>query len=127
MILKAVEMGLGLIDKLIPDPEAKREAKLKLMELEQAGELKTLDAQMQVIVAEAKSEHPLTSQWRPITMLTFTALIVAHWLGFTSDRLPDDQVLELLSIVKVGLGGYVLGRSAEKGIQAWKAPPEKPV
>ena len=85
MILKAVEMGLGLIDKLIPDPEAKREAKLKLMELEQAGELKTLDAQMQVIVAEAKSEHPLTSQWRPITMLTFTALIVAHWLGFTSD------------------------------------------
>ena len=53
-------------------------------------------------------------------MLTFVGLIVAHWLGFTAENLSEGQVLALLGIVKVGLGGYVVGRSVEKGIKTWK-------
>jgi hypothetical protein len=85
-----------------------------------SGELKTLEAQKEIISSEAKSEHFLVAAWRPITMLVFVALIVAHWLGFTSPNLTEDQIMALLDIVKIGLGGYVVGRSFEKGVKSWK-------
>lgn len=75
------------------------------------------DAQKEVIVAEAKSESWITRNWRPITMLTFTALVVAHWFGLTA-AIPPEQVAALLEIVKYGLSGYVVGRSAEKVVPA---------
>jgi len=81
---------------------------------------KELDSAMKIIVAEAQSGSWLAQNWRPITMLTFVALIVAHWLGFTPQNMPEAQVMALLEIVKVGLGGYVLGRSGEKIAKAWK-------
>lgn len=111
-----------IIDKLFPDKDEAQKFKLKLLEMEQAGELKELESAAQIITAEAKSEHWLTANWRPITMLTFVALIVAHWLGWTAPGLSEAEALSLLEIVKVGLGGYVIGRSAEKGIKAWKKP-----
>jgi len=52
--------------------------------------------------------------WRPITMLTFVALIVARWLGWSAPNLAEAEALKLWDIVEIGLGGYVIGRSAEK-------------
>lgn len=74
-----------------------------------------------VIIAEAKGESSLQRNWRPITMLFFTALVGAHWLGWTAPGLSESEVLALLEIVKIGLGGYVVGRSVEKGIKTWKS------
>ena len=119
-VLGALGPAFDLIDDLFTSDEEKAEAKAKAMKLAQSGELKYLESASQIITAEASSQHPLTSQWRPITMLVFVALISAHWLGFTPENLPPEQVLALLEIVKLGLAGYVLGRSAEKGIEAWK-------
>ena len=113
-ITKAIELGLGIIDKVIPNPEAKAAANLKLMELAQAGGLKELDAAMSIIVAEAKSDHWLTANWRPITMLTFVGLITAHWFGFTAPNLTEAERLLLLELVRLGIGGYIIGRSGEK-------------
>ena len=42
------------------------------------------------------------------------ALIVARMLGFTAPGLSEAEVLKLWSILEVGIGGYVIGRSAEK-------------
>ena len=69
-----------LIDRIFHDKEAADKAKLEYLAMSQAGELKELEAAMQVIVAEARSEHPLTSQWRPITMLVFVAIIANNYL-----------------------------------------------
>lgn len=110
-----------IIDKLFPDKDEAQKFKLRLMEMEQAGDLKELESAAQIITAEAKSEHWLTANWRPITMLTFVALIVAHWLGWTAPGLSEEQSLALLEIVKIGLGGYVVGRSGEKIAKQWKA------
>lgn len=110
----------NVLEKIIPDPQAAAKAKLELMRLYQEGNLAELEAASSAITAEAKSEHWITANWRPVTMLTFVALVVAHWLGFTPENLPHEQVMQLLEIVKIGLGGYVIGRSAEKGIKAWK-------
>lgn len=72
-------LGIGdkLIDKLIPDPEAKAAAKLKLLEMEQQGELTQLNAQMQAIMAEANSDSWFTSGARPSLMWVFSLLVLA--------------------------------------------------
>ena len=67
-----------------------------------------------VVRAEAQSEHWLAACWRPILMLTFGALIVARWLGYSAPGISESEILALWGIVQLGLGGYVIGRSAEK-------------
>ena len=53
-------------------------------------------------------------------MLFFAGLVGAHWLGFTAENLTEPQVIALLNIVKVGIGGYVIGRSGEKIMKEYK-------
>ena len=103
-----------VLDKVIPDPTAQAEAKLKLMELAQKGEFAEMNARADIIKAEASSESWLAQSWRPIMMLTFGALIVARWMGYAAPGISEDEILKLWSIVELGLGGYVIGRSAEK-------------
>jgi hypothetical protein len=47
-------------------------------------------------------------------MLVFVSLIVARWFGWTAPGLSEAEYLKLWSIVEFGMGGYVVGRSAEK-------------
>jgi hypothetical protein len=103
-----------VFDKIFPNPQQAAEAKLKLFEMQQAGELKVLEGQVEIISAEAKSEHWLAATWRPLTMLTFTTLIVARWFGWAAPNLSPEEYIKLWSIVELGLGGYVIGRSVEK-------------
>jgi hypothetical protein len=51
-----LDIGTKLIDKLIPDPEAKAKAQLELVKLQQEGEL----AKMQADIAEAQE---VTKRW----------------------------------------------------------------
>jgi hypothetical protein len=102
------------IDKVFPDTEKRDMAKLEIMaELQkQSGEIEKAAAG--IINTEAASKHWLAANWRPLTMLTFVALIVARWLGWTADNMSEAEYLELYDLMKIGLGGYVIGRSAEK-------------
>lgn len=61
-----------IVDKLIPDPQAKAQAKLDVLRMEQEGYFKELDADLQLALAqaninkaEAESKDPFTSGWRP--------------------------------------------------------------
>lgn len=110
-----------LIEKLIPDPAAQANAKLQLLQLTQNGQLAQLDAEAKeqlaaagIVQAEASSGNWLTSGWRPITMLVFVTLIVCRLFGLTSDHVTPAEYTQLWQLVQLGLGGYVLGRSAEK-------------
>lgn len=114
MLLDLLGIGAKLIDKIIPDKEAADKAKLELLKLDQEGKLTELKAQAQIINTEAASEHWLAANWRPITMLIFVALIVARWFGWAAPNLAEEEYIKLWSIVELGLGGYVIGRSAEK-------------
>jgi hypothetical protein len=75
---------------------------------------KLLDAQTTIIAAEAKSESWIARNWRPITMLTFLALIVDSWILGPPKNMPPEMVNTLFEIIKLGLAGYVVGRSVEK-------------
>lgn len=124
-MIPLLDVGLRLIERLIPDPAAKAEAQRKLIELQQTGQLAEIEAATKVVVAEAQSEHPLTSQWRPITMLTFTAIVANNYILYPYLRLfwADAPMLEmpeqLWNLLQIGIGGYVVGRTAEKVVGTW--------
>lgn len=75
-----------------------------------AYEQQLLAAKSSIITAEANSQSWIARNWRPITMLTFLVLVVCDSFGWLPFRLAS-QAWELL---KIGLGGYVIGRSVEK-------------
>lgn len=114
------------IDKIWPDKNEAQKAKARLYELKAQGDFKEIDAAMNVIVAEAKSEHPLTSQWRPITMLVFVAIIANNYILapyielFFSVDVELEMPKDLWELLKIGLGGYVVGRSVEKSASIFK-------
>ena len=103
----ALDAGGKLLDKFFPDADAEQKAKLQQF-------LAVFTAQAQIVQAEASSSNWLTSSWRPLTMLCFTALIVARWFGWAAPNLAPEEYLKLWDIVQLGLGGYVVGRSVEK-------------
>ena len=107
----------SVADRIFPDPEHE----LKRIELQQALQAAVLErtseierAAAEVVKAEAQGQSWLQRTWRPVTMLVFVGLIVARWLGWSAPNLGEAEVLKLWDIVEIGLGGYVIGRSAEK-------------
>lgn len=107
-----------LVDNLHTSDEERLEAKGVLLQLQTGLMAQTLDyekqiaeSQASIIVAEAQANSWLTRTWRPITMLTFVALVV--WSQFTGMEIPAD----LWFVIKIGLGGYLGGRSVEKSVE----------
>ncbi len=103
-----------VVANLFPDPaeRAKAEAEALRQLLEHQGEIE--QAAAKIIQTEAASTHWLAANWRPLTMITVTALIVARWMGWVAPNLSEAEYLKLWSIIEFGLGGYVVGRSVEK-------------
>ena len=108
------------VDKAVPDKDQaeKLKAEITVKAMEQSGD--ELKGAIDVILAEAKGDSWLQRNWRPLLMLWFAGLVGAHWLGFTPPNLPESVVINLLDIVQVGVGGYVLGRSGEKITKYYK-------
>jgi hypothetical protein len=114
-LLPALVPILGkALGNLIPDATARAQAEAEVAKQLLASSAELERAAGEIVLAEARSEHFLAACWRPILMLTFGALIVARWLGYSAPGISEAEVLKLWDIVQLGLGGYVIGRSAEK-------------
>jgi hypothetical protein len=107
----------ALIDNLHTSEEEKLIQKAQLLELqtsflEEALDYETeqLKSKTAIIMAEANSASWLARNWRPITMLTFLVLVCLDVFGWLAFRLSEEAWL----LLQIGLGGYVVGRSAEK-------------
>lgn len=110
--------AFGLVDDLHTSDEEKLTLKTGLLTIQTSvvseviqAQSKMAEMQASIIKAEAESQHPLTSMWRPITMLTFVTIIVLAQFGLTGP-VPED----MWPLLKLGLGGYVIGRSFEKTV-----------
>ena len=72
----------SIIDKVIPDKEARAKAKLELLALEGTQELKQIEVRLAAIVAEANSADPWTSRARPSFLyVMYTLLLFAIPMG----------------------------------------------
>jgi hypothetical protein len=120
-----------LLEKIIPDPKAAADAKLKMLELAQQGQLAAIEAevklavgQMEVNKAEAENPSLFVAGWRPAVgwvcalALAYQYLVrplgsfLAASLGHPVPDLPGlDESLWGLLFGMLGLGGL---RSVEK-------------
>lgn len=120
-----------IFDRVFPDPAAAADAKVKVMEMAQRGELAQLDAdvklaagQLAVNQAEATSASLFVSGWRPAVGWCCAAafgfkfiggpllVLIAQYFGHTV-TLPDFDYSEMSTILlgMLGLGGL---RTVEK-------------
>ena len=123
-----------LLDKIVPDPEARDRAKLELIKLQGDQEMQAIGAQMQAIVAEAQSPDPWTSRARPSFLYVMYALIlwaipmgliaavdprlatgIANGMSSYLRGLPE----ELYMLFGTGYLGYTMARSwgKAKGVE----------
>lgn len=115
-----------LLDKLIPDADAKQKAKANLQELALSQEGDKLQGRFAVITAEAQSDHWVVASWRPITMLTFVGIVANNYILapyiqlFFSVNVTLELPPHLWELLKIGLGGYVVGRTVEKTMKTYK-------
>ncbi len=112
-----------LIDEMHTSTDEKLQHKERLLNVQAAAmekvfdyERENLKGQQAIVAAEAQSEHWIAAAWRPITMLTFLALVVLDSVGI----LPSPLNAEAWTLLKIGLGGYVVGRSGEKIVKTYK-------
>lgn len=121
----AVKGVTDLVGQFVEDKDKanqlESEIKAKLINLEQ----EVVKAQRDTIVAEAKSQSFLARNWRPIMMLTFVFIIANNYIFFPYIQLFGGQAVELeipdamWGLLKIGVGGYVLGRSGEKMVDSY--------
>ena len=80
----------SLIDKLIPDKEARARAKLELLAMEGTQELRVIETRLSAILAEAQSHDPWTSRARPSFLYVIYILILwALPMGVIAALSPD--------------------------------------
>lgn len=125
-----LDLGMKVLDRVLPDKSAREAAQLELLKLQQAGDFKELEADLQARLAqievnkiEAASPNPFVSGWRPavgwcgvIGMLyTFVGQPLLTYLGgiYGWPDAPKIDTSELMILLGglLGLGGM---RSYEK-------------
>lgn len=108
-----------VVDRAIPDKQAAKEIKAQVTAEVLAMDKQELQAATSVILAEARGESWLQRNWRPMTALTFASLVVLHWIGMTPENLSEQEILKLMDIVQVMIGGYTVMRGGEKMMRFW--------
>ncbi|NMW31032.1 hypothetical protein HKD42_03035 [Altererythrobacter sp. RZ02] len=95
----------SLIDKIIPDKDARAKAKLELLKLEGTHELQSIEARLSAIVAEANSKDPWTSRARPSFLyVMYVLLLTALPMGILAAFSPTTAT-DIASGMNAYLGG----------------------
>lgn len=82
----------SIIDKIIPDKEARAKTKLELLTLQGSQEMEMIEARLQAIVAEANSQDPWTSRARPSFLYVMYVLLLASLpMGLLSASTPPPR------------------------------------
>ena len=99
----------SIIDKVIPDKEARAKAKLELVELQGTQDLREIEARLAAIIAEANSRDPWTSRARPSFLYVMYALIL--WslpVGLIAAFYPQSA-----QAIGIGMTAYLRGLPGE--------------
>jgi hypothetical protein len=79
-----LSIGEKVLDKVMPDPNAKAEAQAKLMEMAQRGELAQLEAQVKEMQSARDREVQIaTSEFAPMLSKIVTPLLALGTVGLT--------------------------------------------
>lgn len=121
---------IGLIDQGVKDKDKAEALKADLSKAFETADLSRfqtlIESQSRVLLGEIQGESWLQRNWRPVLMLVVTAIIANNYIFFPYLSLFTDKAVilklpeELYNLMTIGVGGYIVGRSAEKGLKIWK-------
>ena len=106
------------IDKAVPDKDLQEKLKAQLQTQLLQSNTQELQAAAKIIEAEAKA-GVFASSWRPLLMYVLIFILVWNYiLGpvvkiFTGAVISFELPGDVWGLLQIGLGGYVVGRSAE--------------
>lgn len=122
----------GVIDKAVTDKDEANRLKQQIQSQLIDSENSLVKAQMQIILAEAQGESWLQRNWRPLLMIVIVAVIANNYLlapylgAIFGVGLQLDLPERLWDLMTIGVGGYVTGRTVEKGISSWQQGKSQP-
>ncbi len=114
-----IEKAAGIIDKWVQDKDLAAklnyDLQAQMLSLDYSALEKEIDAKAKVLVAEVQGQSWLQRNWRPLLMLVFTYIVAHNYViapifSITSVPVPE----QMWTLLNIGIGGYIVGRSAEK-------------
>ena len=119
------DVGMKVLDKFIPDPEAKAKAQQELLQMQQEGKLAELNADKneqnnisERWKADLGSDSWLSKNVRPMTLV---ALLVAYFIFATAsafDIIVKPEYVNLLGqMIMLIVSAYFGGRTLEKIVE----------
>jgi hypothetical protein len=121
-IAALLDVGMKVLDKVIPDPAAKAQAQVALMEASQKGELANLQADVQEQVeltkrleADMASDSWLSKNIRPMTLIFILVVYTVFSIGSGFQFQVNEKYVELLGQWgMLIMSFYFGGRTLEK-------------
>jgi hypothetical protein len=117
--------AVDVVDQLVDDGDLATKLKAELtssiLQVDVSKYVAQLEAQKSVLVAEIQGDSWLQKNWRPIMMMIFATIVANNYIifpyltafgveGGTQLAVPE----QMWSLLKLGLSGYIVGRSCEK-------------
>ena len=114
--VKGVVSAVGeVIERLTLPSKEKKQLETDLLRVFIEWEQRVMEARSAVLVEEARGSW-LQRSWRPLVMLTFAVIVLVG--TFTSLPILEDTS-RFWDLLEIGLGGYVVGWSGNKIVQAF--------
>ena len=104
-----------LVDRLTLPAREKKQLETDLLRVFMEWEQRVMEARTAVLVDDARGNW-LQRSWRPLVMLIFALIVLVG--TFTSLPILSDTS-RFWDLLEIGIGGYVVGRSGEKIMQAF--------
>jgi hypothetical protein len=117
-----LEVGGKILDKVLPDPEAKAKAQIALMEMQQKGELAQIQADINEqdnltkrVEADMKSDSWLSKNIRPMTLIFILLTYTVFGMMSAGEIEVNNNYVELLGQWgMLIMSFYFGGRTLEK-------------
>ena len=113
--------------ELSPEKKAELMMKIKMLELKwQEFQTKIKEYQANIIMAEATGHSWIQRNWRPLVMLLFASIIANNYIFYPYITLFGGKAVQLnldeniWALLKIGIGGYITGRTVEKTVSIFK-------
>jgi uncharacterized membrane protein (DUF106 family) len=129
-LVALLDVGMKVLDKVIPDPEAKARAQIALMEMQQKGELAQIEADMREQEeltkrqqADMASDSWLSKNIRPMTLVAiFTGYFMFAMMSAFGYEANQAYVTLLGQWGMLVMSFYFGGRTLEKIMSIKKEP-----
>ena len=118
-VTNVVDAVSRFVDRLTLPAREKKQLETDLQKLIQEIERDLVQARASIVVEETRGNW-LQRSWRPLVMLTFATIVLVG--TFINVPILSDTS-RFWDLLEIGLGGYVVGRSGKKIMQAFARKP----